>query len=217
MANDIFKKIKSLEPKISVKYLFFILIISVGCLYQVIQVTIVFLEFETKIDISIDKNDLTIPMVSFCTGSSVLFKTNKNHIYGLTPAQLNKDTFNFGDIFVYMYYYYRDDVVERKEDIYNFTKYEKFVQSKESNSEMTIQIEKSISTHRICYNFKYPKTKLIKPKWLSGERTIYRFILYHHHHGSEYDLILSANDHYPNTENQHFYKIHRNYNLKSFR
>ena len=213
MANNILKKFKSLKPKISLKYLFFISIISVGCLYQVIQVTLVFLEFETKIDISIDKNDLTIPMVSFCTESFVLFKTKMNHFYGLTPAQLNKDTSNFGDIFVYMYYYYRDDVVEREEDIYNFTKYQQFTQSKESNSEITIQLEKSISTHRICYNFKYPKTKLIKPKWLSGERTIYRFILYHHYR-SQYDLILSANDHYPNTENHHFYKIHRNYNLK---
>ena len=67
-------KLAKLLSKISYKYLLFILIISFSCLYHIIQVTLVYLKFETKIDISIDKNNLTIPIVSFCKNAFYQFK-----------------------------------------------------------------------------------------------------------------------------------------------
>ena len=58
-------KLRKLKQKISIIYFIFIFLISIGCLYQVFQVALVFLEFETKIDVSIDKTELGIPKVSF--------------------------------------------------------------------------------------------------------------------------------------------------------
>ena len=65
----------------------FIFLISIGCLYQMIEVTLVLLEFETKIDVSIDKTEIGIPVASFCIDSSKAFRDEKQEIYGLTPAQ----------------------------------------------------------------------------------------------------------------------------------
>lgn len=42
-----------LKRKLSVKYLIFIMIIMIGCSRQVIQVIQVYLEFETKVDVSL--------------------------------------------------------------------------------------------------------------------------------------------------------------------
>ena len=68
-------KLAKLLPKISYKYLFFILIVSFGCLYHVIQVTLVYLKFETKIDVSFDlESPPVIPMISFCKDTIFLFK-----------------------------------------------------------------------------------------------------------------------------------------------
>ena len=99
--------LKKLKPKISYKYSIFISLITAGCLYQIIQVFIVFFKFETKIDFSIDKNQLTIPMVSFCRPLKKTFKSEKFNIHGMTPAQIDNNTFNFGEIFVYIKYYYK--------------------------------------------------------------------------------------------------------------
>ena len=57
-----------------------------GYLYQVVQVSLVFFEFETKIDVIIDKNEIGVPMVSFCTNTSNVFRDGTKETYGLTPA-----------------------------------------------------------------------------------------------------------------------------------
>ena len=125
-------KLAKLLPKISYKYLFFILIVSFGCLYHVIQVTLVYLKFETKIDFSIDKNDLTIPMISFCRWTHFEFKNKKSLTWGMTPAQVYNQTYTFGDIFLYMRYYYYSKGLKRYsfKSILNMKKYEQLVNSK---------------------------------------------------------------------------------------
>ena len=50
MAN--FKpKFRELKSRITIKYLVFLIIIMIGCSYQVIQVTKSYLKYETNIDI----------------------------------------------------------------------------------------------------------------------------------------------------------------------
>ena len=212
MAKFIDKLSKSM-PKISYKYLLFILIISVGCLYQVIQVTLVYIQFETKIDFSIDKNDLTIPMISFCRNSSYEFKDKKRDTYWLTPAQVDNMTFGFGDIFLFMEYYDYDELYKayQTKQISNLRKHE---QSQNISTLKTIHFEKLITGNSICYIFKHPLIKLIKPKWPKGERTIYKFFVYNHEYnksgfGELYELILSAKNDYHNRDYNH-YKISRN-------
>ena len=85
-------KIRKLKSKISINYLTFIFLISIGCLYQIVQVSVVFFGFETKIDVSIDKNEIGIPMVSFCRDATQVFRDGKQETYGLTPAQVYNKT-----------------------------------------------------------------------------------------------------------------------------
>ena len=70
-------KFRNLKSKISIKYLIFILLISLGCLYQIVQVSLVFFEFETKIDVSIEKDEMRILMVSFCIDARNVFRDKR--------------------------------------------------------------------------------------------------------------------------------------------
>ena len=64
------KFLAKLKFKISIKYLIFFLIVLIGCFYQVFQVTTVYLEYETKIDVSFDsENQMVIPRIAICPGS----------------------------------------------------------------------------------------------------------------------------------------------------
>ena len=45
----------------------FIVLCLIGCLYHIIQITDVYLKFQTKIDVSLDSNSqIVVPLVSFC-------------------------------------------------------------------------------------------------------------------------------------------------------
>ena len=197
-------KLAKLLSKISYKYLLlllFILIISISCLYHVFQVTLIYLRFETKIDFSINKNDLKIPMISFCRNAFYQFKDKKRPTYGLTPAQVYNETFSFGDIFLRMNYYYYN---KRFKDhtfwhVTNFKRHETLVNSEDFDSKTMIYIEKTFTDYTVCYNFKHFQDKLIKPKWISGERKILKFYLYNHKYSKyfvaeRYELFLSGND-----------------------
>ena len=206
-------KLAKLFSKILYKYLLFILIVSFGCLYHVIQVTLVYLQFETKIDFSINKNDLTIPMISFCRWAHFGFKNKKSLTWGMTPAQVYNQTYTFGDIFLYMRYYYNDKGQKGYlfKSIRNMKKYEQLVNSKYFNSKTMIHIEKTFNHFTLCYNFKHFQNKFFKPKWEFAERTIFEFYLYTHKLdvGPPYGLILSRNNDY-NIIEYNQYSILRN-------
>ena len=170
------------------------------------QVNLIYFKFETKIDFWIDKNDLTLPMVSFCRPSNRLIKDFHTKIVGVTPAQLDNNTFDFDEIFVSVGFYHQDEKLDTFGSILDFKKQTVF--QRDFNPKWIIKMEKTMSYPTICYNFKYPNNKLIKPKWINGERTIFRFVLYHSklfNYKYPFNLSLSANDHYPNSGNEHFY------------
>ena len=199
--------LRKLKPKISIKLLLFILIISGGCLYQIVQVFSVFLEFETKIDVSIDNNEIGIPMVSFCIYSSDAFRNKQQKIYGLTPAYVYNKTFNFGEIFVYLEYYLTNNEEGYYGSYYyqmtNLAEQEQDIQSQKFNSTVDIQIEKTISDEVVCYNFKHPKNKIKRPKIAPP---IYVFILYHQKH-AKVNIKLSSKNHSPNNQYDNLFKI----------
>ena len=199
-------KLRKLKQKISIIYFIFIFLISIGCLYQVFQVALVFLEFETKIDVSIDKTELGIPKVSFCRGASKLFRDGEQETYGLTPAQVYKKTFGFGEIFIYLDYCLMDneDVYYGKNyrRIHNLANYEQDVQSQKFSSKVDIQIEKTISHHVVCYNFNPPQNKVKRPKHAN---IIYRFILYYQNHNIF--IVLSSKNQSPNNENDNIFEV----------
>ena len=70
---------KKLIPELSIKYLIFIILIIIGCSYQVIKVTQVFLKFETKVDVKYEQNnEIVIPMVSFCKKQNLCLEIHHN-------------------------------------------------------------------------------------------------------------------------------------------
>ena len=101
---------------------------------------LVYFEFETKIDFSIDKNDLTLPMVSFCRTSNRLIKDLDTKIIGVTPAQLDNNTFDFDEIFLSMNFYYQDEKLDEIGSILDFKK--QIVYPEYLNPKLVIQIEK---------------------------------------------------------------------------
>ena len=199
--------LRKLKPKISIKILLFNLIISFGCLYQIVQVFSVFLEFETKIDVSIDNNEIGIPMVSFCMYPSDVFRDGEKDTYGLTPAQVYNKTLNFGEIFMYMEYYLTDNENGYYDSyhklITNIAEHEEDIQLRKFNSTVDIQIEKTISHEHVCYNFKHPQDKVKRPK---TSTSIYIFILYHQKN-AKFNIILSSKNHSPNNEFDNLFSL----------
>ena len=200
-------QLRKLKSKFSTKYLIFIFLISLGCLYHIVQVTLVFLKFETKVDVSIDKTEIGIPMISFCRFASEVFRDGQQKTFGLTPAQVYNKTFNFGEIFISMSYYLMENKngydTSHYRPIYNFTKYQEDIQSQKFNSTVDIQIEKTISHLTVCYNFKHPQNKVKRPEITTS---IYTFILYNQT-GGEFIIVLSSKNHSPNHEYDNIFKI----------
>ena len=179
--------LNKLNSQISWKYLLFILIILIGCSYQVIQVIQVYLQFETKIDVKYDyQSEIAIPMVSLCkpTTSSMRNSSirNENQIFGLSPAQIYNMTFSFKEIVIHLGYQHEtsNPSVEEFKD-------------EEHQIKSIIHYDKTISFYRICYNFKYSNVKQIKAK----NGLVYYLKLYHHHESKiPYNLYLSSNTDY---------------------
>ena len=157
--------IRKLIPKLSYKYLLFILFVFVGCLYQLIQVIHVYLKFETKVDLSYDQNnEIVIPMVSFCRPTNYMFRNSSRDINGLTPSQVYNMTFDFNEIFIEL------RVLQS-----NYS-YQMFNLTNEHQNKSEIHYEKTISKDLICYQFKFPDSKQLKHK----QGMIYSFWLYYH-------------------------------------
>ena len=158
--------LRKLIPKLSIKYLLFIIIIIIGCSYQIIHLTKVFLEFETKVDVKYEQNDeIVIPMISLCRSTSIMFRNSSQKINGLSPAQVYNMTFGFADVFI------RTEFISSNG---KSSRIAKFKNEDQINSK--IHYEKTISERDICYHFKYLHSKQLKSK----QGTIYLFQLYHH-------------------------------------
>ena len=146
--------LRKLIPNLPIKYLIFIIIITVGCSYQIIQVTQVFLKFETKIDISYDgNNEIIIPMVSFCKPTLHMLRNSSQRIEGLSPAQFYNETFNFSEIFIYMWFIIPNG---KSHHISNFTN--------EEQNNSGIYYEKTVSFSLVCFHFKYLHSKQLNRK-----------------------------------------------------
>ena len=186
------ENLRKLLSKLSIKYLLFIIIIIIGCSYQIIQLTQVFLKFETKVDVKFEQsNKIVVPMVSFCKLTEDMFrKSSKIHSSkGLSPAQLYNQTYNFAEVFI---------GIEFIRSNYTYHKIVSFTDEEQNNSE--IYNEKTISDLMICYHIKYLHSKQLKHK--QGE--INTFQLYHPNYetsipvfDSPYLLFFSSDINYP--------------------
>ena len=197
---------EKLIPKLSIKYLMFIVIIIIGCSYQITQLTQVFLKFETKVDMKYEQNnEIIIPMVSFCKPTKYMFRNSSQQINGLTPAQVYNHTFSFAEVFIGIKFVPSNN----KEKTVNFTDKE------ENNSE--IYYEKTISDFMTCYHIKYLHSKQLKHR----QGTIYIFDLYHQNDIFSYDttleyinfpynLYLSSGINYLNLETDNWVNIYGN-------
>ena len=184
--------LRRLILKLSIKYLLFIILIIIGCSYQVIQVTKVFLKFETKVDVKYEQNnEIVIPMVSFCKETSEMFRnSSKRSSQGLSPAQLYNQTFSFDEVFISIEFIKPNG---KFGEIFNFT------DEQQNNSE--VYYEKTISNLMICYHIKYLHSKQLKHK----QGLIYPFYLYHHNYETSksiinnypYQLFVTSNINYP--------------------
>ena len=96
--------------KLSIKYLLFIFIITIGCSYHVINVSKVYFDFETKIDIKYNqKSEFVIQMISICIETEGSFRNLKHKlIKGMSDAQIYNQTFNF------------DEVITSRKSVYKF-------------------------------------------------------------------------------------------------
>ena len=183
--------LRILIPKLSIKYLLFIIIIIIGCSYQIIQLTQVFLKFETKVDVKYDQdNEIVIPIVSFCKRTFAVFRdSSRNSSKGLSPAQFYNQTFSFAEVFIGLKFIISND---------EYDKIVNFIDDKQNDSK--IHYEKTISNLMICYHFKYLHSKQLKHK----QRRIYTFELYHQNYEISfkfpYDLFLTSEINYPNYE-----------------
>ena len=70
-----------------------------GCLYQAIQVSLVYFKFEAKVDVLIDpETPPVIPMVSICKGTINSLRNSSDKIQDLSAAQIYNKTFSFDHI-----------------------------------------------------------------------------------------------------------------------
>ena len=183
--------------KLSIKYLLFIILIIIGCSYQIITLTQVFLEFETKVDAKYEQNDeIVIPMVSFCKKTSTMFRNSSQQINGLSPAQVYNMTIGFGDVFLSSKFIRSNGT---------FSRIVKFKNEDQTSSE--IHYEKTISKLMICYHFKYLHSKQLKRK----KGKIYSFELYHRNYKTSrssinnypYYLFFNSDINYPNRQKEY--------------
>ena len=193
-------------PKLSIKYLLFILLIIVGCSYQIIKLTQVFLAFETKVNVKYEQNNkIVIPMVSFCKITQYMFRNSSqnNSSKGLSAAQLYNQTFDFSEVFIGIQFIRSNDEYGVIVD---------FTDEEQNNSE--IYYEKTISDQMICYHIKYLHSKQLKHR----QGIIYSIMLYHQSYNTmsiinnfPYYLFLTSDVNYPNSRKDNLFFIFGNY------
>ena len=149
-------------PKLSIKYLLFIFIIVIGCSYQIIHVSKVYFEFETKINVKyIQISEIVIPMVSICKKTANTFRDSSKlkSIEGMSSVQVYNETLNFDEVFIKIEFYCLGGKMIKV--IKNFT----------DENQNEIQYEKTISSDMICYHFKYSNTKKLNNKVISSPKS----------------------------------------------
>ena len=181
--------------KLSIKYLLFIFIIIIGCSYQVIHVSKVYFEYETKIDVKYNqKSEIVIPMVSFCRPTIYSFRNSSEpkSIKGMSPAQVYNQTY-LDEIFIEIVFFRMDGKVIKV--VNNFT----------DENQNEIQFEKTISSSMICYHFKYPNAKQLN----NTEVYVYKIYLYYPIENAYpyYNLFITSDINYPNPKNDDYFKL----------
>ena len=158
--------------KISISYLIFICFCFAGCLYHIIEVTRVFLQFQTKIDVSLDNNDLFLPpIISFCAQTFYSTKNPSENTYNQsTPSAIYNRTYDVSDVFLLC------KVATPNQYLNSFS-------GCNIINDDQVQIEKTINYHYVCYTIKYSKHNQYLERqqfYDDPNKEIFSFFLYHH-------------------------------------
>ena len=94
-------------------YLLFLVFCLIGCLYQVYQVTDVYLAYRTKVDVSFEsKSQFKVPLTTFCKPRFALMRNEllRNPLLvksfdSSTPASIDNQTFRIEDVFQFCRFY----------------------------------------------------------------------------------------------------------------
>lgn len=170
-------------------YLLFLVFCLIGCLYQVYQVTDVYLAYRTKVDVSFEsKSQFKVPLTTFCKTRFALMRNEslRNPLLiksfdSSTPASIDNQTFGIEDVFQLCRYY-------NDKGTYVIGDCKLLIQ------DVKVQIEKTVNYWYICFNIKHPQFASNKRR---KEKLIYEFWLYHHFR-SEFDLFFTSDNEIPN-------------------
>lgn len=170
-----------LNMKLSISFIIFIALCLAGCLYHVIEITDVYLKYQTKVDVSFDgDSQIVVPLVTFCRMKEASYRNIEKpmQMQNPTPSLIDNITYDVSEIF-FLYIL----VTDNHHDGIAVHQFEKL-------QDYGVQVEKTINYRFICYNFKHFQFSKYKPR-INGR--IYEFMLYQHNH---FNLIGRMKDHY---------------------
>ena len=171
---EMFEKIKHLVHKISLTYLIFMTLCLLGCLYQVIQISQVYLKYATKVNVKIDtSSQIVVPLVSFCKTTNTSYKTTKRG--RLTPAKIYKNTYDISEVFFFC------KVLNNNSDKIS-------VGNCANVKSMGVQYEKTVNDRYICYHFKHPQFA----KNISRVQDIIYTFMFYHFDKTEFWLYMTS-------------------------
>lgn len=168
-------------------YLIFIMICFSGCIYHVIQVTAIFLKFQTQTDVLLDsESQIVVPMVTLCTERHKFHENGSISIPKYeTPSLIYNNTYDFEHLFFMCN-------IRKYEDKYNFSRYNKNNLFCE-DGKFKAQIEKIVNFFMVCFNIKHPQFSKNKTR---ARGFLYDIWLYNYH--SEFKLFLTSDYNIPN-------------------
>lgn len=190
--------------KLSFKYLLFILFVFFGCLYQIIQITEVFLKFDTKIDVSFETKDQIDLKVRICKHTNALFRNSSiKSAEGMSPAQIYNNTFGFDQILINVGYLSPDHnyILIKLINYYDLIKYQDDVQLRDPKQ---LRIEKVISYDQICYQFSQNQIKIDINKNIKRKQILY-FVVFHRDPDKNFHLFIDSDDNFLQIKGINFY------------
>ena len=193
-----------IKSKLSLKYLLFILFVLFGCLYQVVQITEVFLKFETKIDVSFEMKDQIDLKVRICKPTNGLFKNSKiKSAEGMSPANIYNSTFDFDQIFIHVGYLSEDHNYKSVKPIhyYDLIKY----QDDQLTNPKQLRVEKAISYDQICYEFSQNQIKIDINKNTKKKEMLLFLAIFHRGSDKNLDLLIDSSNNFLQIKGINFY------------
>ena len=101
---NLFQHLKlRLNTKFSIPFIIFIALCLIGCLYHVIEITDVYLKYQTKVDVSFDgDSQIVVPLVTFCRLREASYVNNQRLVQmeSKTPSSIDNTTYNVSEVFV---------------------------------------------------------------------------------------------------------------------